>query len=50
VVGGGWLHDPALLAAKRRQFPAMRSTGVSEPGAYGAALLAGTAVDRYTER
>jgi sugar (pentulose or hexulose) kinase len=43
VVGGGWLHDPALRAAKRRQFPALRETGVAEPGAYGAALLAGVA-------
>lgn len=43
VVAGGWLHNAAVLAAKRRQYPAMRSTNVSEPGAYGAALLAGTA-------
>ncbi len=42
VVAGGWLHDPAILAAKRRQFPAMRTTDITEPGAYGAALLAGT--------
>jgi sugar (pentulose or hexulose) kinase len=43
VVAGGWLHNPAVLAAKRRQYPAMRTTTVTEPGAYGAALLAGTA-------
>ncbi|MEJ3747362.1 FGGY family carbohydrate kinase [Actinomycetes bacterium KLBMP 9797] len=43
VVGGGWLHDPALLAGKRRQFPAMRTTRIAEPGAYGAALLAARA-------
>jgi sugar (pentulose or hexulose) kinase len=43
VVVGGWLRHPALLAAKRRQFPAMRTTAVSEPGAYGAALLAAVA-------
>ena len=43
VVAGGWLHNAAVLAAKRRQYPAMRTTNVSEPGAYGAALLAGTA-------
>jgi sugar (pentulose or hexulose) kinase len=40
VVGGGWLHDPAVLAAKRRQYPAMRTTEIAEPGAYGAALMA----------
>jgi sugar (pentulose or hexulose) kinase len=43
VVAGGWLNDPALLAAKRRQFPAMRTTAIAEPGAYGAALLAARA-------
>jgi sugar (pentulose or hexulose) kinase len=43
VVAGGWLHNPAVLAAKRRQYPAMRTTTVTEPGAYGAALLAGAA-------
>jgi sugar (pentulose or hexulose) kinase len=43
VVAGGWLHNPAVLAAKRRQYPAMRTTTVMEPGAYGAALLAGSA-------
>jgi sugar (pentulose or hexulose) kinase len=43
VVAGGWLRNPALLAAKRRQYPDMRVTAVAEPGAYGAALLAATA-------
>lgn len=43
VVAGGWLHNPALLAAKRRQYPAMRTTAVAEPGAYGAAVLAASA-------
>jgi sugar (pentulose or hexulose) kinase len=43
VVAGGWLHNPALLAAKRRQYPAMRTTSIAEPGAYGAALLAAAA-------
>lgn len=43
VAAGGWLHNPALLAAKRRQFPAMRTTSVAEPGAYGAALMAARA-------
>jgi len=43
VVAGGWLRDPALLAAKRRQYPAMRTTALPEPGAYGAATLAAAA-------
>jgi sugar (pentulose or hexulose) kinase len=46
VVGGGWLHNPAMLAAKRRQYPAMRTTATAEPGAYGAALLAAVAAGR----
>lgn len=45
VVAGGWLHNPALLAAKRRQYPAMRTAAIAEPGAYGAALLAASAAD-----
>jgi sugar (pentulose or hexulose) kinase len=46
VVAGGWLHNPAVLAAKRRQYPVMRTTGTAEPGAYGAALLAAGAAGR----
>jgi sugar (pentulose or hexulose) kinase len=46
VVAGGWLHNPALLAAKRRQYAAMRTTSIAEPGAYGAALLAASAAGR----
>jgi sugar (pentulose or hexulose) kinase len=43
VVGGGWLHNPAVLAAKRRQYPVMSTTDIAEPGAYGAALMAASA-------
>ena len=43
VVAGGWLRQPALLGAKRRQFPDMRTTTIAEPGAYGAARLAAVA-------
>jgi sugar (pentulose or hexulose) kinase len=43
VVAGGWLRNPAVLAAKRRQYGAMSTAGVAEPGAYGAALLAASA-------
>lgn len=44
VVAGGWLRNPAVRAAKARQFPAMRIADIAEPGAYGAALLAGKSV------
>jgi sugar (pentulose or hexulose) kinase len=44
VVAGGWLHNPALFAAKQRQYGAMGTTAIAEPGAYGAALLAAGAV------
>lgn len=54
VVGGGWLHNPAVLAAKQRQYPDMRVTHLAEPGAYGAALLAagaaGHPIHRESER
>lgn len=43
VAAGGWLHNPAVLAAKRRQYGAMSITDVAESGAYGAALLAASA-------
>jgi sugar (pentulose or hexulose) kinase len=49
VVGGGWLYNPAGLAAKRRQYPAMRVTDVAEPGAYGAALMAAGAAGHRME-
>ncbi len=43
MAAGGWLHNPAVLEAKQRQYPGMRTTEVAEPGAYGAALLAAAA-------
>ncbi len=43
VVVGGWLRNPAVGAAKARQFPAYRTVPWDEPGAAGAALLAGIA-------
>ncbi|MEV5409359.1 FGGY family carbohydrate kinase [Thermopolyspora sp. NPDC052614] len=43
VAAGGWLRDPVVLAAKRRRFPAMQTTAIAEPGAYGAARLAAEA-------
>lgn len=43
VIGGGWVHNPAVLAAKHQQYGEMRVTGIDEPGAFGAALMAATA-------
>jgi sugar (pentulose or hexulose) kinase len=41
VLGGGWLHDPAIDAAVRRRFPGARRSRFGEPGAVGAACIAG---------
>ncbi len=43
VAGGGWLNNAAVCAAKQRQFPRLRITELTEPGAYGAARMAGRA-------
>ena len=43
IAGGGWLNNPAVLAAKRQQYGEMRVTELAEPGAFGAALMAATA-------
>jgi len=43
VAAGGWLANPAVLEAKRRQFPGLVTSGVVEAGAAGAAYLAGVA-------
>ena len=41
VVGGGWLNDPTIEAAVGRRFPSARRSRFGEPGAVGAACLAG---------
>jgi hypothetical protein len=41
VVGGGWLNDPTIEAAVVRRFPNARRSPFGEPGAVGAACLAG---------
>jgi sugar (pentulose or hexulose) kinase len=41
VVGGGWLNDPSIAAAVGRRFPDARRSRFGEPGAVGAACLAG---------
>jgi sugar (pentulose or hexulose) kinase len=43
VVCGGWARNPAILSAKRRQYGSFRTCPLDEPGAAGAALLAGCA-------
>jgi sugar (pentulose or hexulose) kinase len=43
MVTGGWLANPAVLAAKRRQFPQLVRSDLAEAGAAGAARLAGQA-------
>ena len=43
ILGGGWLHDPAVEAATRRRFPSAVRTRFGEPGAVGAAAIAGIA-------
>jgi sugar (pentulose or hexulose) kinase len=45
VVGGGWARDPGLLAEKRRRLGELTASTLREPGAMGAALLAGVAAD-----
>jgi sugar (pentulose or hexulose) kinase len=41
VVGGGWLNDPTIEAAIARRFPTARRSRFGEPGAVGAACVAG---------
>jgi sugar (pentulose or hexulose) kinase len=41
VIGGGWLNDPTVAAAVARRFPTARRSRFSEPGAVGAACIAG---------
>jgi sugar (pentulose or hexulose) kinase len=48
VAVGGWCHSLALLEVKRRCLGPLRRVLVTEPGARGAALLAGLAAGLYT--
>lgn len=41
VIGGGWLHDPLVSHIKDARFVGHRRTTMSEPGAAGAAAMAG---------
>ncbi|HEX2810006.1 MAG TPA: FGGY family carbohydrate kinase, partial [Kineosporiaceae bacterium] len=48
LAAGGWFADAAVLAAKRRQFPSLVTTAVTEAGAAGAAYLSGVAAGLFT--
>ena len=43
IAAGGWLTNPAVLAAKLRQFCGLVTSSAAESGAAGAAYLAGVA-------
>lgn len=47
VVAGGWTNSTALMAAKVETFGALRTANTREPGARGAAFLAGMAHGTY---
>lgn len=49
LAAGGWLANEAVLAAKRRQFPGLVVTTVTEAGAAGAAYLAGVAAGVFPD-
>lgn len=43
VLAGGWIHNPMVADAKARQLGASTVVDIEEPGALGAAFLAGVA-------
>jgi hypothetical protein len=43
LVAGGWLHNPLVRAVKERQYGDFVSRDLPEPGATGAARMAGIA-------
>lgn len=43
VIAGGWLHNPMVAGAKEQQYGKYRASRLAEPGAVGAAELAGVA-------
>jgi hypothetical protein len=49
LAAGGWLANPAVLAAKRRQFPGLVVTSIAEAGAAGAGYLAGVAAGAFPD-
>jgi len=43
IVAGGWLHNPMVRAVKERQYGSFGTREMAEPGAMGAAEMAGIA-------
>ena len=43
VVAGGWLHNPLVRAVKEQQYGGFGTGDLAEPGALGAAEMAGVA-------
>lgn len=50
VVAGGWLHNPMVRAVKERQYGSFVSQELAEPGAIGAAEMAGVAAGVLSPR
>jgi sugar (pentulose or hexulose) kinase len=50
LVTGGWLHNPMVRAVKQRQFAGFTTAELAEPGALGAAELAGVAAGLVAPR
>ncbi len=50
VVVGGWLHNPLVRALKEQQYGSFSTGELAEPGAVGAAELAGVAADLVAPR
>jgi sugar (pentulose or hexulose) kinase len=49
-IGGGWIHNPFVYAAKRQLFGDFRLADVGEPGAMGAAEFAAVAIGDIAPR
>jgi hypothetical protein len=50
VVVGGWLHNPLMRALKEQQYGSFSTGQLDEPGAVGAAELAGVAAGLVAPR
>ena len=50
LVAGGWLHNPQVRAVKERQYGAFGTPDLREPGAVGAAEMAGVAAGLISPR
>lgn len=50
VIGGGWIHNPMVRAAKEKEYGTFRVADKAEPGAMGAAEFAGVALEVINPR